>query len=691
VLHSLQIFYGFCVAVADVRAHSFVSGGSAIHACMVSAFNLFLNSVSERFLAIIAKIEDFEFLRIGSIRGQVPVPVPVQIRVEIEVGVGIFEGCSSILKCEFFNLEIHPNDNLFFILFFQMLIFAIDQPLTVSVGFLRELAAVISVTGPAGLARTVTELKFPKQQIFFVTVPVCLSDFIFFVKLLLRSIEDYFVTERVYFGSIWSDLSLMNWFLPTDFSMLHKHRHFEMMLTINELRLMITERIAGLIEWISKEQKEHNTGLTPFVVYSPNIEKCSVMYDVSRLSHSAGSKIGNLEPIGEIWKIFQLSTVPSTCFSLTEPFLGRWLKLKKYIWKAMWSDCFDPIFTASDLLSELKTMTNQHDERNSFMIHEGTLSFEDILCQFFVVFLASERVNQPVLNRFVTVGVITQQSSTLNCSKSMIETLFNLKLESNFLFQKEMMFNVFLLNSFETRKYSTEYDEFSIFFFERTRYDHSKEEHALFECCDYLVYFETNEDFRHQIRDCRFNWRENSIKTTMCGEDCAHILRTEVNEIRHLMRESGGSRSEDGRSFIPSESPDLIEIGSNVRMIAADEFKDFEQVRRVHFSSDSQVKQIYGFMKCTSLCRIEFPSSLEKIGDGGFSECTSLTDMIFSSDSHLKKIDGFFHCTSLCRIEFPSSLEIIGECGFRGCISLTEITFPTDNHLKLINGFMKGT
>jgi hypothetical protein len=73
-------------------------------------------------------------------------------------------------------------------------------------------------------------------------------------------------------------------------------------------------------------------------------------------------------------------------------------------------------------------------------------------------------VNQPVLNRLINIGVITQQLSTLDCSKSMIEAHLKLKLESKSFFQKEMLFNVFLSNSFEMRKDSTQYDEFSIFF-----------------------------------------------------------------------------------------------------------------------------------------------------------------------------------------------------------------------------------
>jgi hypothetical protein len=108
----------------------------------------------------------------------------------------------------------------------------------------------------------------------------------------------------------------------------------------------------------------------------------------------------------------------------------------------------------------------------------------------------------------------------------------------------------------------------------------------------------------------------------------------------------------------------------------------------VNFGSDSQLKEIYGFTKCTSLCRIEFPSSFEIIGWYGFNECTSLTEIIFPSESHLKKINGFEKCTSLCRIELPSSIKIIS--GFSECHRLRVIRVDAGSRLKDNSGIRNG-
>jgi hypothetical protein len=209
---------------------------------------------------------------------------------------------------------------------------------------------------------------------------------------------------------------------------------------------MILEMMADLVERISKEQKEHNTGLTRFVVYGPIVEQCSVMDWVSLPVQPDGSKIGQIgpiEPIGEIGKIFQLSIVPSTHFKFPEPFLCLWLEQTESNGNSIWNDRFNSLLTVPVFLSENTETANQHCERNSFMIAEAILSFEDKFCELFVVFSASELMILPELNRIVNVGVMTHQSSILDYSKSMVDVLFNLKFESNSFLQNEVIFKVF--------------------------------------------------------------------------------------------------------------------------------------------------------------------------------------------------------------------------------------------------------
>jgi hypothetical protein len=109
----------------------------------------------------------------------------------------------------------------------------------------------------------------------------------------------------------------------------------------------------------------------------------------------------------------------------------------------------------------------------------------------------------------------------------------------------------------------------------------------------------------------------------------------------------------------------------------------------VIFSADSRLNEIDGFVRCTSLSRIEIPASVEKIGITAFSGCSGLTEVIFSADSRLREIDGFRECTSLSRMEIPGSVEEIGHEAFSRCSCLTEVTFEINGCLKQLSGFAK--
>jgi hypothetical protein len=624
VAHSLRIFCGCCAAVALDRAHSFAALQSAIHTRMVSALNHFLNSISERFLAILAQIEDFEFFKMVTslrifdwakanllcgISGQVQ--VQVQVRMAIGMGVGVFERHSSILTPEFFSFEIYPNDRLSLISFSQMFILRSDLTLAVSVEFLRERAAALS--------RTTVDLKFLKHQIISLAIPVCRSDFVLFVRYLFHEIEYYLITV------------------------------------------------------VAKELDEHNTGFEQFVLSGPIHEIRFRMGCVSRQPRPESAMIG------KIGKVLELREVGSTDFKLAKSFLWCFLGQKESIGNFIGSHRFDSLFAVSDSLNEIKTTANQDCERKDCLLDEGILSFDDLFCQFFVMFLASGFVNLPLLLWFLNVRILEQISSTFESSQTRLEALCILKFDSNCFLKNKVMLGIFLSNCIEMMNHSANYDI------------HSNDGNTIFEDSDYSIDIdidiEANKKFEHKVHDKEIELRE--AKCEKDGEDGAHSLRTEVKQIREFLRASGGSRSEKNCTFVPSESARLIQIGRDVRVIPMNRFKGLEQLTRIDFSSDSQVKEINGFRNCTSLRRIEFPSSLEIIRKYGFSGCTSLTEIVFPSDGYLIAIDGFTKCTSLCRIEFPSSLERIGRDGFYECTSLTEIIFSSDSQVKEINGFGK--
>jgi hypothetical protein len=81
-----------------------------------------------------------------------------------------------------------------------------------------------------------------------------------------------------------------------------------------------------------------------------------------------------------------------------------------------------------------------------------------------------------------------------------------------------------------------------------------------------------------------------------------------------LLRASGGSNSAAQSTFSPPMSSHSITVSADCKIIHITDFENQESLREILFSPDSQVKEIYGFGVCISLCRIEMPSSVEMIG-----------------------------------------------------------------------------
>jgi hypothetical protein len=161
-----------------------------------------------------------------------------------------------------------------------------------------------------------------------------------------------------------------------------------------------------------------------------------------------------------------------------------------------------------------------------------------------------------------------------------------------------------------------------------------------------------------EVWESKIFWSGQSETETEKGTAVENIAN-EIDEIRQLLRLSGGSSFEGSSSAPGSTSKDGIRIDDSVSIIGPDDFMHRESLTEVIFSSSDHLREINGFCECRSLCRIEIPSSVEAIGTDGFYGCISLNEVVFSSDSHLIKIDGFRKCTSLCRIEIPSSVEVI--------------------------------
>jgi hypothetical protein len=67
----------------------------------------------------------------------------------------------------------------------------------------------------------------------------------------------------------------------------------------------------------------------------------------------------------------------------------------------------------------------------------------------------------------------------------------------------------------------------------------------------------------------------------------------------------------------------------------------------------------FSWMKSGECLKIDHP--VEIISGMDFQSCSSLNEVILSSNSHLRTIRVFQKCTSLCLIEIPPSVEFIGD------------------------------
>ncbi len=78
---------------------------------------------------------------------------------------------------------------------------------------------------------------------------------------------------------------------------------------------------------------------------------------------------------------------------------------------------------------------------------------------------------------------------------------------------------------------------------------------------------------------------------------------------------------------------DIIEIPSNIYIIAESAFENCRSMTKLVFSGDSQLNEIYpnAFKGCENLVEVVFPSHLTRIGDSCFEGCAHLFAVVFVS------------------------------------------------------------
>jgi hypothetical protein len=257
----------------------------------------------------------------------------------------------------------------------------------------------------------------------------------------------------------------------------------------------------------------------------------------------------------------------------------------------------------------------------------------------------------------------------------------------NSIFKKEMIIGNIKSIYFVSRNDEIDYHPFFSPIFDEKKWKNSS---AL------LIEMENIVGLRNVGNECCFVLQGTEVrKSEMFGsgqnEKEKETIISEMDEIRQLLKLSGGSNAQGMLRSPRTTSDSVLRIDDSVDMIESHDFKLCTSLTTVIFSSSNNSKIMQGFRECTSLCRIEIPSSVEMIGAGSFNGCRSLNEVVFSSESHLRNISGFCECTSLCRIEIPSSVEIIGSGGFNECRSLNEVVFSSDSHLRNISGFCECT
>jgi hypothetical protein len=430
ILPYLTIFSSCCPDIPDSRHLPFSERRSFIHTQVLTELHQFLNSLTDRFNNILTQIESSQHFTIAVPPAIYTSPNDNMLcRIYGHVQVLVFDGRTSVLTHESFSIEKHKADTFNLISLFQSQIMPADTTVTVSPAFFSLRSPVIPATISSSLTRTTSYLTLLEQQVFYLPAPIWRSDFLLFLRSLLKEIELDFVPGTGYYLPSPSEVSLASCLVTTDSPVKRKLQLFEST-PIDKLRSLMCQTVEEVLRPNIKDLNKHDRVLARFVLYRVIFDIC---YCRQRFWGEPDRKM--------IAKIAQLSEVPSSCFKLPESLLARPLvpneSIRKYIWndsgfleaaKILGTALFatnplDALFTVYDSLTEIKRTANRNSEQNSGLIDEGTLSFDDTFCMFFVVFLASDLVDLPGLKQFVLVGAPEQLSSTFEYSKTMLEAL----------------------------------------------------------------------------------------------------------------------------------------------------------------------------------------------------------------------------------------------------------------------------
>ena len=129
----------------------------------------------------------------------------------------------------------------------------------------------------------------------------------------------------------------------------------------------------------------------------------------------------------------------------------------------------------------------------------------------------------------------------------------------------------------------------------------------------------------------------------------------------------------DGIVTIPSHID-----GKAVVSIDDDTFRDLEEIKKVKFEDDCQIKNIgkNAFYCCTNLESIVLPDSITSISNRAFFKCSNLTSINLPNNIVSIGTHAFASCTNLKSINIPSKVTYIDVGTFSDCSNITSINIP---------------
>ena len=136
------------------------------------------------------------------------------------------------------------------------------------------------------------------------------------------------------------------------------------------------------------------------------------------------------------------------------------------------------------------------------------------------------------------------------------------------------------------------------------------------------------------------------------------LLLTYIDKGVDKIKVKDGTKLIAGNAFYNAENIKEVYIPKSVQYIGDQAFCRCYNIEKVEFEKDSKLESIENYMFFSSGLRvINLPHSLKKISRHAFGICNNLETIIIPENVEYIEVWTFIECLSLKRIELPKSLE----------------------------------